>query len=165
MTIKQATAAKYIAEGDSVSKAMRKAGYKPSAAKNPKLLTESKSFRETLEKLGISDVKLAQRLNEGLDATKPIYKNNNATKKVELVDHSPDFAVRHKYVETSLRLKGHDKEVPPTTVIIPIYGGLSARPDDVRDTKEVPLSGYDSHPQHIPAQAANQSGSWRHRCQ
>lgn len=134
MTTKQAKAIKHIVAGDSVSKAMTKAGYGPGYAKNPQQLTRTKSFKEILEKAGITDNKLAKRLNEGLGAT---------------IKGDPDYNVRHKYVETSLRLKGHDKATPPQTVIIPIYGGLSGRPDEVQ------IPGHNSYPQDLQPEAAN----------
>jgi hypothetical protein len=134
MTTRQAVAMKHIVAGDSVSKAMTKAGYKPAYAKNPQQLTRTKSFIDILEKAGVSDKKLAQRLNEGLDATNKDGK---------------DFNIIHKYIETNLRLKGHSKDTPPNTVIIPIYGGLSGRPDDV------PLPGHNSNSQDLQTQAAH----------
>lgn len=141
MTTKQAIAIKNITQGDSAYKAMIKAGYAKNTAKNPALnLTRRIPFNEIMEKHGITDDKLAEKLDEGLGATNK---------------GDPDYSVRHKYVETSLRLKGHDKETPKPTIIIPIYGGLSARPTDVRDTTEIPLSGYDSDPQYISATGAN----------
>ena len=154
MTTKQATAIKHIVAGDSASKAMRKAGYKPSVAKNPQVLTRSKNFRETLEKFGISDEKLAERLNEGLDAVtfiktervEGICKNRLKT---EDISAKPDYMTRHRYLETSIRLKGHEKDVAPNTVIIPIYGGMSGRPEDV------PLPRYNSNPQDLQTQATH----------
>lgn len=153
MTTKQATAIKEIVDTrGNATAAMRKAGYAEKTIKNPKNLTESKAFKEVMEAQGISDERLANILSEGLDAT---------TKKPHLVDRDDkgrpiyeyvkedDFLTRHKYLETSLRLKGHERQIAPNTVIIPIYGGLSGRPEDV------PLPGYDSDSQNIQAQATH----------
>lgn len=122
-TLKQAKAIKHIIEdGDAVSVAMAKAGYAPSVSKNPMQLTKSKSFIEVLEKAGITDVRLAQVLREGLEATK--LEGNTRVK---------DFGIVHKYMETGLKLKGHSKETPTNnTVIIPIYGGLSTTDNTVQ---------------------------------
>lgn len=54
----------------------------------------------------IPDDKLHEVLMEGLQAGKTVYKNNNATKEVEEVGYEADYAVRHKYLDTALKLKG-----------------------------------------------------------
>lgn len=111
-TIKQKKAIAHIIEGDSVSKAMLKAGYSPATAKDPKKLTESPIFLKVLEKAGVTDEKLAERLNEGLDAT---FKG------------SPDYNVRHKYLETGLRVKGHTKETPNINFVMPVVKIIDGR--------------------------------------
>lgn len=122
-TTKQKKAIKYIVEGDSASKAMAKAGYAPSVAKNPKVLTDSITFIETMEKLGISDEKLAKVLEEGLEATKTIVMGS---KEDSFVDIQPDHPTRHKFLETGLRLKGHSKEVTNNnTIVLPILSNAS----------------------------------------
>lgn len=136
-TQRQKKAIANVIAGDSVSKAMLKAGYSPNTAKNPKELTKTPVFLQTMERLGISDEKLAQRINEGLDATRAVVMGTKSEE--SFVDIQPDFMVRHKYVETSLKLKGYATEKPSNNVIVvPIYGGLSARPEDVS------LPRYDS---------------------
>lgn len=124
-TVRQIKAAQYIAQGDSASKAMIKAGYTPASAKNPKNLTGSQSFLEIMEKHGITDDKITQVLNEGLAATKTIAMGKDED---AFVDVQPDYMVRHKYLETALRLKGHSKETPSSnTIVIPILGGSSVQ--------------------------------------
>lgn len=49
---------------------------------------------------------LAKIHREGLHATRTIFKNNNATKKVEAVGEEPDYAVIHKYLDSAYKLKG-----------------------------------------------------------
>jgi len=140
-TIKQKKAISHILEGDSVSKAMRKAGYSKAVAKNPKKLTKALAFTEWLEKVGVTDELLSNKINEGLDANKII------TSHTEPDREYPDYSVRHRYVETSLKLKGHLRDIPQNnTVIIPIYGGLSNKPD------EVPVFRHNSDTQDISAQ-------------
>lgn len=154
MTTKQAKAAQYIAEGDSVSKAMQKAGYAKTTSRNPQQLTRSKTFREIMESIGISDKKIAERLNEGLDATTAIKTERvegvgkNRLKTEELTTR-PDYLTRHRYLETSLKLKGHEKAPPQSTIIVPIYGGLSGRPEDV------PLPGHNSDTEDIQTKATH----------
>lgn len=43
---------------------------------------------------------------EGLNAGKTIYKNNNSTGEIEEVGYEPDYAVRHKYLDSAYKLKG-----------------------------------------------------------
>ena len=78
------------------------------------------SMDELLEMMGTTDAYLNQKLNEGLEATKTIsvvpIKPKEAqpstgdlpdatSKNIEFVDVE-DFAVRHKYLDTALKLKG-----------------------------------------------------------
>lgn len=93
-TIKQKKAIKEITENNSsIRQAMKKAGYRD--INRTSNLTKSKAFKELMEQMGITDEKLVTRLDEGLDAT---------TKGL------PDYAIRHKYIETSLKLKNHTQD-------------------------------------------------------
>ena len=77
------------------------------------------SIDELLELKGLSDNKLLQVLEDGLNATKVISCNviakdgegmkdaDSATKDFVDVD---DYPTRHKYLETALKLKGHMKD-------------------------------------------------------
>jgi hypothetical protein len=69
--------------------------------RNPKI---QKAIQTLAER--IPDDKLHEVLMEGLGAGKTIYKNNNSTKEIEEVGYEPDYAVRHKYLDTALKLKG-----------------------------------------------------------
>ncbi len=110
-TLKQKLAVKEILDNNgNVSQAMIKAGYPPTTAKNPQQLTRSKGFKELMEQMGISDEKIAKRLDEGLDATKTIVMGTKSEE--SFVDIQPDFAIRHKYIETALKLKGHLESSP-----------------------------------------------------
>ena len=114
-SIKQRKVAKSIIEGnDNVSQAMVEAGYSVKTAHNPHKIIKSKGFRELMEQMGISDEKLAQRLNEGLDATKAVVMGVKSEE--SFVDIQPDYVTRHKYIETSLKLKGHTIDKPSTNV-------------------------------------------------
>lgn len=97
-TYKQRMVARILVENGgtslSVSKAMRQAGYSPTTAKTPKKLTESKGFQLLLDSSAPTDYDLARVLAKGLDA------NRGDT-------GIPDHAVRLKYLETILKLKGY----------------------------------------------------------
>lgn len=108
LTEKQKKAVAILVEdGGSVSGAMRKAGYSPATAKTPSKLTDSPAFIDYLEKAGVTDQKLAQVLNEGLNATKAVVMA--AETNDSFVDIQPDYQTRHKYLETAIKVKGHVK--------------------------------------------------------
>lgn len=85
----------YAVNGGSMAGAMRAAGYSAVTARNPKKLTSSSGFMLLLEQAGVTDAKLSRVLNEGLNAKR---------------NHKPDHAIRHKFLETGLKLKGHLKK-------------------------------------------------------
>jgi len=102
-----------------IAKVMRAAGYSDRTARTPKKLTESKGWEELLEEY-LPDDYLMKGLQEGTKANKqlalnPIFKKDAPTSQSahELPQSKggnfievPDFAVRHKYFETSLKIKG-----------------------------------------------------------
>lgn len=77
-----------------VSKSMRQAGYKNASAKNPKVLTESKGWQELIEEY-LPDTLLAKVGREGLQATR-----EGSDREEE-----PDHAIRHRYLDTALKIK------------------------------------------------------------
>ena len=91
------------AEGKTQAQAAILAGYSPRSAHvtGHEILKKHKSeFVEILEKAGVSDEKLAAVIVDGLDAWK----------RTECGEDK-DYAVRHKYVETCLDIKGHKAPV------------------------------------------------------
>ncbi len=110
-TLKQKRAVKLAVEnGGNIGKAMRQAGYAEATAKNPSKLTESLSWDVLLGEL--SDDLLKTKLAEGLEATRAsnasiLVQNDGKIVKAEeqgLIE-VPDFATRHKYIDTILKLK------------------------------------------------------------
>jgi hypothetical protein len=64
-TIRQQNAIRgVLIDKKSVQRAMLDAGFSPNVAKNAKVLTQSKAFIETVEKLGLSDENIVKRHNE-----------------------------------------------------------------------------------------------------
>ena len=67
-----------------------------------------------MERMGLSDIKLMTKLDEGLDATRSsnaailVTKDGSVMKAEEqgLIEVQ-DYATRHKYLETALKLKKH----------------------------------------------------------
>lgn len=87
-----------VENGGNVSKAMRDAGYSEMTAKTPQKLTESKAFNELMSE-AITDAKLIKVIDDGLTA------NKTFTEDGEIID-VPDHAIRHKFLETALKVKG-----------------------------------------------------------
>jgi hypothetical protein len=78
------------------------AGYpKSTATHSPASVTQSQGFKLALERAGGTDKKLTKVLMEGLEATKIVGKDDR--------EH-PDFATRHKYLDTALKIKGYADE-------------------------------------------------------
>lgn len=147
-SIKQETAYKHAVEnGGNITKAMREAKYSESTINNPSNLTESDGWLALLEKHAPDD-KLALKLEEGLSATKQIgarkivqgarvgheIKVDATTSTDDFIDVE-DYAIRHKYLETALKLKrrlsdkldvtsGGDKiEGITVTIVDAVHGG------------------------------------------
>lgn len=136
-TMKQKRAAKLAVEnGGNISKAMREAGYSPATAKNPMKLTKSRAWEKLLDEYA-PDETLTIKLSEGLSATRvisAIQTGKQASGATTDFIEVPDHAVRHKYLETALKLKrklvdrteltgkNGEKLIPK-----PIYGGKSTR--------------------------------------
>lgn len=127
--------------GTSVSAAMRAAGYSPNTAKNPMLLTKSKSWEELLEQY-IPDDKLAIKIEEGLEANRIISAINTGKQASAATSdfiEVPDFAVRHKYVETSLKIKGkliERKDITSGGKPLPILGGATSVQSDLINSED-----------------------------
>lgn len=111
---------KSLENNGNVSSAMREVGYSENYSKNPQDLKKSKGWKELLDEY-IPDDLLQKKLKEGLDATKNVYKEGETFAE-------PDFAVRHKYVDTSLKLKDKypvEKKEVTLEIPQPILNGLS----------------------------------------
>ena len=78
------------------------------AGKKGSLKVREGKIQQAIQTLAdrIPDDKLHEVIMEGLNAGKKIFKNNNSTGEVEEVGYEADYAVRHKYLDTSLKLKG-----------------------------------------------------------
>lgn len=122
-TLRQKKVFKEVVNGSTISSAMVKAGYSLSTAKRTNKVTRTKGWEEMMEQ-HLPDSLLAKTHKEGLKASKTQYKNNNETGEIEQVGVEPDFAVRHKYLDSAYKLKGRymDSEKPNKTLIINITG-------------------------------------------
>lgn len=106
LTQKERIFLKHVAEGDAITEAAKK-GYDVNtnqtayniAIKNLK----KQKFIELLDKLGITDRLLVEKMKKGLDADKPIVTKDG------LIDY-PDYQARLGYVKTILRTKGYTNE-------------------------------------------------------
>lgn len=123
MTQKQIAVAKNILANPSkpLGRAMLESGYSPNSATAPeKNLTSSKAWQELMDEY-FPDQELMVVGEEGLHAMKPIgalvlIKNGKDGKAETILKDNegmievPDHAVRHKYLETALKLKGRLKD-------------------------------------------------------
>lgn len=97
MNVRRQLYKKYRLEGYSAYSAAVKAGYSKNTAKNARKYMENNGdFSEILEQAGLTDTFLAKHAEKGINATKD---NGN-----------PDWHARHKYYETSLKLRNKVKE-------------------------------------------------------
>lgn len=97
-----------VEKGIPASRAFKEVGYSPAVVAVPSKVTRTEAFRELMQSMGLTGERLAQKLNEGLDATKTVVMG--AQSDDSFVDVQPDFTVRHKYLETGLRLSGLGRE-------------------------------------------------------
>ena len=70
------------------------------------------ALKTAIEDVGLTDEFLAKRLKEGADATKLDIKKKG---KEVVIKEVPDFGMRHKYIETSMKAKGSLKQEGETT--------------------------------------------------
>jgi uncharacterized protein YdaT len=84
--------------GTGIGKAMIEEGYTEASAKNPKNVTETKSWEILLEEY-LPDDLLTKVTKEGLEATMV------KTSLTEPDRTLPDYAVRQRYLETALKMK------------------------------------------------------------
>lgn len=97
-SIRALKAVQLVAKGSSKAAALRKAGYSEAVATQPHKVFKSKSLADIMEKF-LPDKMLLKVHVEGL----------NAERYVENAGDIPDYAVRHKYLETAYKIKGHMK--------------------------------------------------------
>lgn len=98
--------------GFNVGKAMIEEGYSPNSAKNPKQVTETKSWEMLLE-MYLPDDLIARKAKEGLDAVT----NGDVI----------DYSVRQRYLETALKMKGkitEKKDITSGGKPIPLLGNV-----------------------------------------
>lgn len=129
-TLKQKRAVLNMVEnGGIVSKAMRDAGYSEKTANDPAKLTNSIAFAELAEQY-LPDDLLLKIHEQGLAAveTKSVvigYEpgSGKGMKSVPIVEiqHQPDFAVRHKYLDTAYKIRGKIKQ--DNNILVPINLG------------------------------------------
>ncbi len=97
MNLRRQLYKQYRLEGLSQYRAAIKAGYSHGYAWNAnRRLEKACNFEELLSKHGLDDDSLSEIIKEGTKATKS--------------DGKPDYYARHKYIETSLKVKGKLKD-------------------------------------------------------
>lgn len=116
------------ANGGNVSKSMREAGYSEAMAKNPQKLTQSQAFQQIMQEAGVTDEKLVSVLKDGLEATKVIVMGTKSDE--SFVDIQPDHPTRHKFLETSLKIKGIGKDSDGGTTVNLNFNNIAKQDKD-----------------------------------
>lgn len=110
-TIKNKKIIDGIVSGKGLLQSMRDAGYtKQSAISNctRKMKELAPKIIEIMDRAGLSDDHLVEKLKKGIEAKKVSYFQKAGKVTDERVDD--DLMTAHKYIETSLKLRGHLKE-------------------------------------------------------
>lgn len=98
-TIKQKRAFKEVVNGSTLTNAMKVAKYSATTVKRTNKLTGTKGWQELMDKF-IPDKELAKVHQEGLRATRT-FSSHTEPDRIE-----PDYATRHKYLDSGYKLKG-----------------------------------------------------------
>lgn len=132
MTVKQDKVVELLAEGASPTEAMRQAGYSETSIRLPQRVTRAKKVRTQLEKAlnkhNINIERIARTINEAFEAEKLIVMGKNSDD--SFVDKIPDYAIRLKAADMSIKLLPKQKEDKP-----------EAQPFDSDTLKELLASG------------------------
>ena len=96
----------YTDNGGNASKALKAAGYGETIVKNPQKVTQSKGWQFLVDKY-LPEEKLAKVHSEGLEAKKTehkvVGKDENGQPVYDFVE-VPDYATRHKYLDTAYKI-------------------------------------------------------------
>lgn len=124
-------------EVKSMAEAGRVAGYSPHGvagivAKSSSIQSALSNFLQVLEKSGVTDTYIAESIRDGLKATETkFFQHEGAiTDTAEVID----YATRHRYIETALRLKRllankGEEEKPQQQINIQIVNYDTLSPD------------------------------------
>ena len=115
-----------LENGGKLQPAMEKVGYSKAYSKNPDKLKKTKGWQALMKEF-LPDRLLVKVAKEGLSATQV---KTSYTEPDQVV---PDFAVRQRYLETALKMKGKLTEKTDITSggkPLPILGGISDVPKD-----------------------------------
>lgn len=109
LTVRDRKVVKGILEGKSMRQAMSDAGFTKNTANakgSKKLEKLAPTIQALMEKRGLTDDKLLEVLDGGLQANRPLTVSDGKGEGAH-IEQFPDHGVRHKYLETGLKLKGH----------------------------------------------------------
>ena len=113
---KERVIVKAITQGKDDKEALKTAGYSDNYIRTDgKKLIQKPAIQATLqiimENSGITDEFMVGKLKEGMNATRTIVVKGGKDKPDKIIE-SDDHSIRHKFLETGLKLKGHlDKKV------------------------------------------------------
>jgi phage terminase small subunit len=97
---------KYQGEGCGVGESALRAGYSHEQYGTYLRAQDhiKNALQTAIENAGLTDDLIAQRLREGIDAVDPEIKS---VKGKVLKKETPNFTIRHKYIETTMKAKGN----------------------------------------------------------
>lgn len=149
LSIRQQRYKAYRLAGMAIAPAAIKSGYSPSYAKSNRVdRWAGVSFIDQLEIAGITDRQLAIKAAEGLEATTITVGRDG-----EIIER-PDYAVRHKYLQTLLSMIGHlrrsddgvAKTLSEAVLALVRTNQQQLRAEDVSTTIDITASSGDNRP-------------------
>lgn len=134
-TIKQKEAVKkLVGNGGNITQAMISAGYSPETANTPQKLTESKGFQELMKEAKVTDKRLLDKLNKGLDATRTIVLGTKSEE--SFVDIQPDWPTIYRFTELGFKLKGHLRSTEANVTNNLTQVNINADPTKTKDLRD-----------------------------
>lgn len=99
--------------GITKAEAGRRAGYKHKSSSHRALTKANPTFLQKMDEAGLTEEALLAHTREGLQAsseTEKIQKTEDGTTETKVMVKTPEFNVRHRYLETAWKLRGKLKE-------------------------------------------------------
>lgn len=96
-----------------LTKAGEIAGYKHRQSAHRALTKADKTFMEKMDEAGLTEEFLLEKTMQGLTAsheTEKLQKSEDGTEENKVLVQTPDHTVRHRYLETSWKLRGRLRE-------------------------------------------------------
>ncbi|MHB8894151.1 MAG: hypothetical protein ACYC99_03105 [Candidatus Geothermincolia bacterium] len=108
LSLREARVVQGFLHGRTATDAMIAAGYSRSTSiSRPYSVLEKsrvkEAMRDAMDRQGLTAARLAKTIEAGLNATRKVVSGSQ-------IVEEPDYAMRHKFVETAIRLRGEDPD-------------------------------------------------------